>query len=365
MNNLTIGFIGLGLIGGSIAKGFNKVHPEYTLIAYDHSLDSLSQAMEDNVIKVTTNTIDSTFSTCDYIFLCTPVEYNSEYLKQLKPFVKSGGIITDVGSVKGHIHNMVKELDMEDIFIGGHPMAGSEKTGYANANAYLLENAYYAITPTDKTPSDVIEKYTNLISDLGALPIVIDYNTHDYCVAGISHLPHVIASSLVNLVSKSDTDDETMKMLAAGGFKDITRIASSSPEMWQQICMTNTEQILKLINSFSESLEEFKGAIADHNNNQIYNLFDNAREYRNSINTTTKGLLNKTFVFHCDIIDEEGAIATIATILAINHISLKNIGIIHNREFEQGVLRIEVYDEESLSKAEALLTKHRYIIYKK
>ena len=122
-------------------------------------------------------------------------------------------------------------------------MAGSEKTGYANSKRILIENAYYMITPTEKTPRKAVETYRDFVASLKALPLVIDYHTHDYVTAGISHLPHIIASSLVNLVKDEDTEDGIMKLVAAGGFKDITRIASSSPEMWEQICMTNRKNI--------------------------------------------------------------------------------------------------------------------------
>jgi len=364
MRDLTIGFVGLGLIGGSIARILKKVHPEYTLIAYNRSKPSLEAAHADGVIDIIAADIDSTFSQCDYIFLCTPVEYNSQYLSKLKPFVKEGGIVTDVGSVKGFIHKTVKELDMEGMFIGGHPMAGSEKTGYASASDSLLENAYYAITPTPYTKPEVIEEYQSFVRDMGAIPVVLDYNVHDHSVAGISHLPHVIASTLVNVVKNADNDVETMKMLAAGGFKDITRIASSSAEMWEQICMTNTEEICKLIDMFDSALLSFKDAISSHDNKTVHSLFDSAKEYRDSINTTSKGLIKQAYVFHCDLLDEDGAIAKVAMILALKHISIKNIGIIHNREYEQGVLRIEFYDNESLSLAYDELSSHGYTIYK-
>ena len=365
MDNLTIGFVGLGLIGGSMAKAIKRVHPDYKIIAYNRTLTALTAAKSDNVVDIAVSEIDETFATCDYIFLCTPVELNSLFLEKLKPIRKDSCVITDVGSVKSHIHQAVINLCMEDVFIGGHPMAGSEKTGYENSNAYLLENAYYAITPTTKTSKEALDGYSALVKDMGAIPVVIDYETHDYSVAGISHLPHVVASSLVNFVKNADTDAETMKMLAAGGFKDITRIASSSPTMWQQICMTNGDKICSLIEKFKESLNSFEEAIKSSDEKLIYNLFDESKEYRDSINTTSKGLMSKTFVINCDIIDEKGAIATIATILAINDISIKNIGIIHNREFEQGVLRIELYDNDSMEKAISLLEKHRYVIYKK
>ena len=149
MSDKTIGFIGLGLIGGSIAKALRRVHPEYRLIAYNRSRSSLVEAMSDGTINQATDVIDASFSECDFIFLCMPVSVNIQCLKKLKDLVPDTCVITDVGSVKSTIHEAVRELGMEARFIGGHPMAGSEKTGYASATDRLLENAYYIITPTD------------------------------------------------------------------------------------------------------------------------------------------------------------------------------------------------------------------------
>ena len=238
MNTLTVGFIGLGLIGGSIAKVLKKNRPDIYTIAYNRSEAPLKQALADGVIDKA-GRIDEAFLECDFIFLCTPVEYNSVYLRKLIPFIKKGCIVTDVGSVKGYIHRTVSELGLEECFIGGHPMAGSEKTGYANASDILLENAFYAITPTKATTQDMLARYIELVKLTGAIPVVLDPEHHDYSVAGISHVPHIIAASLVNLIKHSDDKNGTMKLLAAGGFKDITRIASSSPEMWEQICTTS------------------------------------------------------------------------------------------------------------------------------
>ena len=363
MNNLTFGFIGLGLIGGSVARHLKKLDRGYTLIAYNRSINSLNEAKKDGIIDIICTEINDEFSKCDYIFLCTPVEYNAIYLAKLKPIIKDTCLITDVGSVKTHIHNEVIRLGLESNFIGGHPMAGSEKTGYINSTDHLLENAYYAITPTAKSTPDKVEEYRQLVSDMGALPIVIDYKEHDYVVASISHLPHVIASSLVTTIKHSDNKQETMKLLAAGGFKDITRIASSSPEMWQQICLTNTDNIVKVLDNFSNNLNSFKNIIANREEQSIYDRFEESRDYRNSINDNKRGPIDKTYFLYCDIIDEEVAIATIATILATNHISIKNIGIVHNREFEEAVLRIEFYDSDSVLLAKEVLIRHKYTIY--
>ena len=363
MTTTRIGFIGLGLIGGSIAKAIRQYYPDYELLAYDKNKETLALAVQEGTIHTACTTIDDHFQSCAYIFLCAPIAYNTAYLNQLKPYITEDCILTDVGSVKTSIHEEVIALQMEESFIGGHPMAGSEKSGFVNSKAHLIENAYYILTPSAKVSQEKINAYQTFVKSLKALPILLDYQKHDEITGTISHLPHILASSLVNFVRETDTSDELMKQLAAGGFKDITRIASSSPIMWQQICLKNKKNISKILGAYIETLNHAKQAIDNSEESVLYSLFETSRDYRNSMPNTSAGPIKKQFAIYCDIIDETGGIATIATILASNMISIKNIGIIHNREFEEGVLRIEFYDEDSSAKAAALLQKYRYIVY--
>lgn len=360
-----IGFIGLGLIGGSIAKAVRQYFPDYEIVAFDKSKETLALATQESIIDVAATTIDSNFYNCNYIFLCTPVTYNTAYLKQLPCYLNDDCILTDVGSVKNNIHKEVEKLGLEKYFIGGHPMAGSEKSGYSNSKPVLIENAYYVLTPCKSVPQSNVDKYMAFVEKLKALPVILDYNEHDYITGTISHLPHIIASSLVNFVKDTDTKDELMKNLAAGGFKDITRIASSSPTMWQHICLKNKDNISHILEEYIKSLEKAKQIVDSQDEQELYRLFDTSRNYRNSIPGSSAGPIKKTFAVYCDIIDEAGGIAAIATILASNAINIKNIGIIHNREFEEGVLRIEFYDEASSAKAAELLQKFRYIVYER
>ncbi len=151
-----------------------------------------------------------------------------------------------------------------------------------------------------------MDRYENLVRTLRALPLILDYREHDYVTAAISHLPHIIASTLVNLVKDSDSEKGVMKRVAAGGFKDITRIASSSPEMWEQICATNRENIIEVLDSYINSLISVKFSLAERDNQRIYDLFDNSREYRNSISDTSSGPIPKTYSIYCDMVDEAG-----------------------------------------------------------
>ena len=145
MKDLTIGFSGLGLIGGSIARGIKRSRRDVRIMAYMRSRNKLEQAKRDGVLDVILDGIGEEISWCDLVFLCTPVEYNASYLEQIRPLLKPGALVTDVGSTKTDIHETVKQLCMEEVFVGGHPMAGSEKTGYENSTDHLLENAYYMI----------------------------------------------------------------------------------------------------------------------------------------------------------------------------------------------------------------------------
>ena len=360
-----VGFIGLGLIGGSIAKAIRQYHPTYEIVAFDKNKETLALATQESVIDVAATTIDDNFRNCSYIFLCAPVSYNTAYLKQVAKYLGKGCILTDVGSVKTNIHNEVAALGLGSHFIGGHPMAGSEKSGYPNSKAMLIENAYFVLTPCAETKQENLDRYAAFVQQLGAIPVILEAHQHDYITGTISHLPHIIAASLVNFVRDNDTKEELMKNLAAGGFKDITRIASSSPTMWQHICVKNKENISQILANYIETLQQAKALVDQGDEQGLYQLFDTSRNYRNSLPSTSAGPIKKTFAVYCDIIDEAGGIATIATILASNNLNIKNIGIVHNREFEEGVLRIEFYDENSSNKASLLLQKYRYIVYER
>ena len=365
MTDSTIAFIGLGLIGGPIPRGIKRALPEIPLMPYPRTRSRLEQAKADGIVDVILDGIGEELRQCDLIFLCTPVEYNAQYLSSIRPYLKPGALLTDVGSTKTDIHEAVTRLGMEQVFVGGHPMAGSEKTGYENSTDHLLENAYYIITPTARSTPEQIDRIREVALAIGALPLVLDYHEHDFSVAAISHLPHLVASSLVNLVHDNDSKDEIMKRLAAGGFKDITRIASSSPVVWEQISLSNKKNIKELLQKAQNHLGYVIAALDMEDREYLNNYFKQAGEYRDSVPDSAVGLIQKSYEIFIDIPDEPGTIATTTTLLALNHVSIKNIGIIHNREFEEGVLKIMLYDDESAKKATKILRDKNYTVYER
>lgn len=363
MNRNQFGFLSLGLIGGSIALAIRSACPGTKIVAYARRQSTIDEALAAGIIDEGTTQIGGQFHDCDMIFLCAPVAVNNQFLEQLKPFLSEKTILTDVGSVKGCIHEAVERLGLNRQFIGGHPMAGSEKTGLSNASPILLENAYYILTPTEEVPRKAVDAYYALVKKIGAIPLILSHEEHDYAVAAISHVPHLAAAALVNLVRDHDTADGTMKLIAAGGFKDITRIASSSPEMWESICMSNAEHIADLLDDYIASLQTISTAVRDKRQGFAFDLFTASKQYRDSFANPAHGPIKKPYICYVDIPDEPGSIAAIATLFARENISMKNIGIVHNRDFEEGVLQVEFYDQSALDSAFSLLQKLDYAVY--
>lgn len=365
MSGFTFGFIGLGLIGGSIAKALRNVYPDCRIVVSTRSTATSDAALADHVADERIEINDPALGDCNYVFLCAPVESNNALLSDIAPYIGDNTVITDVGSVKSPILDEIKSQGLESRFIGGHPMAGSERYGYANSDPSILENAYYILAPTGSVPQNRVDELRDIVGSIGAIPLILDAASHDYVTGAISHLPHVISAALVNLVHDEDSPDAIMKTVAAGGFKDITRISSSSPDIWQQICMTNKTNIVTLLDRYIESLKNIRADIDEGSESDIHDFFEHARDYRESFTSVNAGPIKTQYVITVDIADEPGAIASIAGLLSEHDINIKNIGINHNREFAEGALRIEFYKKDHTDNAIRIMKEHGYSIHSK
>ncbi len=356
-----IGIIGLGLIGGSIVKAL-KEKINVKIIAANRSEKSLIDAKADGVIDEYTLDDLSIFKDCDIIFICTPVDKIPEYVSKLIPHIKPDCIITDVGSTKSSIYKKMQQFS-SICFIGGHPMAGSEQTGYKSAKAHLLENAFYILTPSPNVSQAQIDEMYNIVKLTGAMPIVLDPEIHDYTAAAISHVPHLIAALLVNTVKCLDDENKYMHTLAAGGFKDITRIASSSPEVWDSICQDNREMILKVLDVFKSSIDDIYSSLKD--GKSLYSFFGEARDYRNTFTNKKATVLGSIYKINVDMKDRPGEIGTISTILSKNEINIKNISILNSREYSDGALEILFDGQSDKNKAIKILEEMNYTVFNK
>lgn len=283
MNIEKAAVVGLGVIGGSLAKALNAAGVEVTGIDMDE--ETLLKARKDGVISPDSFNINcddekhfELLKKADVVFLAVPVMEIVHVVKKISPFFKKGAVVTDTGSTKRFLVNSISfELPEGVEFIGGHPMAGSEKSGYEYSKKDLFLNAPYILTPAPESSEESIEVLKKVVSKIGAIPYVITAEEHDRIIAALSHLPQVVATSLAATVGELDEGVEWLK-LAGRGFKDTTRIAASSFKMWRDVFITNGDEIIKVIRLYEKKLRELAEAIESKDEGRIKKIFFEAKK---------------------------------------------------------------------------------------
>ncbi|MGB4638619.1 MAG: prephenate dehydrogenase [Caldicoprobacterales bacterium] len=356
--------VGLGLIGGSLAKAIRRSHPKCFIVAIDSDRESLETALADNIADSVTLDLADGVRDADLVFLCTPVHTMTSIINEVMPLLNKDTLITDVASTKQNIMEVAQQVhasgQSKALFIGGHPMAGTQYSGYHASLAHLFENAYYVLTPLDSTPAWALNSLSEFLSSIGALPLVMDGKTHDKIIGAVSHLPHVVAAALVNTVKDIDDSSHLCEKLAAGGFRDITRIASSNPEMWKNISLANKKELISLIGYIIEYLTDFRALLEKEETSNIEEFFNSAKIYRENLPVRQVLNLLPYYDLYVDVEDRPGVIGEVTTILGKHSINIKNLRIINSREGEPGSLVISFLDKASLEKAQRVLSKGNY-----
>lgn len=364
-----VAIIGVGLIGGSIALCLKKrLREDIVIHAYDKQDSRLHLAQSLGVIDEGYTDLDRALRQADFVFLCTPVQTLCELLKPvlLSVHIKEGCIITDVGSTKSRIVSLSEQFSAQSkgIFIGGHPMAGSHKSGVEAANDRLFENAYYVLTPSKQTNPEHLQTLKELLACTRAQIIQMSAREHDEVVGAISHFPHVIASSLVEHVFDYQQQNEWYFRLAAGGFRDITRIASSSPRMWRDIVLSNHSLLVSQLKDWIKRMQEVSEMIESRDAERIESFFAHAKQVRDELPEKNQGAIPSFFDLYVDIPDHPGVIGQITTLLGIHEISITNIAILETREDIMGVLRLSFRNESDMEKAEKVMQDAHYLVYR-
>lgn len=356
----TIYIAGLGLIGASMALGIRRDHPEYKILGYNRSQTSRDIALERGMIDRATDDFASFAPLADVIILTLPIKQTIVFIQELAGLnLKEGVIISDAGSTKSDIVDAAEQyLAGKPVrFVGAHPMAGSHKTGAASADVNLFENAYYIFTPSDLTSPDTLDEMKALLSGLHARFIEIDAKEHDRVTSQISHFPHILASGLMEQTAVYAREHEMTRRFAAGGFRDMTRIAESEPGMWTSILLSNREAIIERIEDFKERLDGIGQAISKGEEEQIWNFFNQAREQRQAMEIHKGGGVDSSYDLYVDVPDEEDVILRILELL--RGTSLVNIHINEeNREDVHGILQISFKNAQDLERAERLISEN-------
>ncbi|MDO6848495.1 prephenate dehydrogenase [Priestia megaterium] len=276
--------IGVGLIGGSLALAMKK-HRHVTVVGADINTNEVQVANQLGIVDYVVEDIKTEAAQADYIVLATPVEYTTAWIHDLSTWkLKETVIVTDVGSTKGEIMKAAQALNKKRIsFIGGHPMAGSHTSGAVNARADLFCSARYILTPFENEQKEKIDALMHLLEPTGAQFVPLDAATHDQITGVVSHLPHVIATSLVRQVKGYSAQNHLVTEMAAGGFRDITRIASSNPHMWRDILKQNRSMLLTLLDDWMKEMEQVKLLVEKGDGHELFDYFSDAKEFRDSL----------------------------------------------------------------------------------
>ena len=355
----TVYIAGLGLIGASMALGIKRDHPDYEILGYNRSQASRDIALKEGMIDRATDDFASFAPLADIIILSLPIKQTISFIKELANLdLKEGVIISDAGSTKSAIVDAAENyLAGKSIrFVGAHPMAGSHKTGAASADVNLFENAYYIFTPSSLTGQDTLEEMKDLLSGLHARFIEIDAKEHDRVTSQISHFPHILASTLVEQAVAYGEEHEMTRRFAAGGFRDMTRIAESEPGMWTSILLSNPQAILERIADFKERLDQVAETIQADNEEAIWSFFQEGRRHRKEMQIHQRAGRDSAYDLFIDVPDKEGVILEILQLL--QGISLVNIHINEeNREDIHGILQLTFKNAEDQERAQALISQ--------
>lgn len=333
-----ISIVGLGLMGGSLALGLKNKGYRGTIKGYDINKAYTKEAYRAGGIDSLSNSLEEAIGDADLIVIAVPLLSYKTILEKISRYAKQGAIVTDLGSVKVYPMEISDEILRSDMyFIGGHPMTGSERSGFKSSNPFIYENAYYFLTPNEHTPDHIIEGIKAMVIFLGGYPVLVSPREHDRIVSRISHLPHLIAVALVNLMGEENSDD---LIFVGGGFRDTTRIASGNTEMWRDICGTNREEIISSIDSFQRVLEGFKLSLVNGEEDEIRLGLERGKSIRDEIPNKSRGYITPLFELAMSVEDKPGVLAEITKIIGDKGINIKKIEIVNSRQEEAGAVRI-------------------------
>ncbi|RLQ95104.1 prephenate dehydrogenase [Falsibacillus albus] len=348
--------VGLGLIGGSLGICLKKAHPEAKIVGIDTNPEHIQLAKVLGIIDESANDLTESASDADLIILSTPVQQTEKLLRLLTGLpLKENVIITDTGSTKEKIMILAEQLNINS-FVGGHPMAGSHKSGVAAAKDILFENAFYLLTPGgNKEKAEILKDW---LIGTKAQFVETTPSEHDKMTGIISHFPHLIASSLVREAEKFQGELPLLSRLAAGGFRDITRIASSSPEMWRDITLHNDRNLIDLLEGWKLEMEHLIDLLRKQNEEEVFEFFQSAKQFRDELPVRTRGAIPAFHDLYVDVPDYPGVISEVTGYLAEDRISITNIRILETREDIYGVLVISFQTEEDRERAQTCLQSH-------
>lgn len=354
-----VAIIGLGVIGGSLGMALGATG-RYHVIGIDSDPVSLRMAVETRAVTEVTGDVCAGVRDADVVFLAVPVTGIIKIAEMIKDYVAPGVVVTDVGSTKRIVVESLEKI-FSGRFVGGHPMTGSEYAGIRGADQYLFENAIYVLTPSSRTDSAALDMVKTVVADTGARVLCVSPQEHDLMVAAVSHLPHLLAVSLMNTVSAIAGEHPETLILAAGGFRDLTRVASGQSSMWRDIYATNRENIMEVSRKLRKYLEMVEKCLEQEDYDSIAAEMQRARQEREKIPLKIRGFLPAIHEVMVTVPDRPGSIADVTREMAASGLNIIDIEIVRVREGDGGTLRMAFKTSEEADSAQAVLRNRGFV----
>jgi prephenate dehydrogenase len=352
----TVALIGTGLIGGSIGLALRRDGVEVR--GFDRDTDRAARAKALGAVDALAATVAEAVTGVDLVVVAVPVGHVAEVV--VEALDAGAALVTDVGSVKAPVVDAVDAVRpaLAGRFVGGHPMAGSEQEGLDGANPDLFVGATWVLTPTGRTDPHAFAEVRSWVAQFGAEPIAVAPELHDALVAVVSHVPQLAASTLMNVASAGNEEHAVMLRLAAGGFRDMTRIAASHPAIWPDICLANRDAIVEALDRYVDELGRVRAIVAGGERDALLELLEQARSARRNLPV---GIPSEATLYELRIpvLDREGVIAEVATLAARFGVNISDLEIAHSIEGRSGVL-VLVVAATGLDAFEESLIEHGY-----
>jgi prephenate dehydrogenase len=346
-----VAIIGTGLIGGSV--GLALVGRGHEVAGFDLDDERLDRAKQIGAVSTVCTSLEAAVAGSDLVILAVPVGHVVEVASAA---LDAGGpIVTDVGSVKGPIVAAMEQARPESVerFVGGHPMAGSEQDGIDGANAALFVGATWVLTPTPATDAGAYTRLRTTLQSLGAEVVSVTPDHHDLLVALVSHVPQLAASTLMDVATAHEEEHRALLRLAAGGFRDMTRIAASQPAIWLDILTSNRNAVLDALDAYLDGLQAARELVAEGDREGLRALLDRARGARRNL-PVGASIATDLVELRVPVPDRPGVLAEVTTTAGRLGVNVANIDIAHSLEGRAGVIELVIAAHDAPALEEAL-----------
>lgn len=347
--------LGTGLIGGSVALGLRAAG--FRTVGYDRDPGVLAEALSRGALDAGVGDPAEAVAGAELVVLAGPVDETAALARAMEAGLPPAAVVTDVGSAKAGVVEDCEGL-LGGRFVGGHPMAGSERHGIRAADPELFQDAWWILTPTATTFSAAYRRVSALAGDLGAKPVALDPADHDRLLARLSHLPQLASSALVAAAIASE-DKESLLGLAAGGFRDVTRIAASEPGLWVTILRSNREAVLEALEEFAGSLAEVRDLLETERYSDLHGYLDRSRAARRDLFGKPQ-MHDVPVALSMPVLDRPGVLAEVTTAAGALGANIEDLRIVHSTEGGRGRLELIVAGEAPADRLSAALERLGY-----